>query len=292
MPAGKAILNCRTSAGAGVLTAWTPAAPSSPFLLHFLVAFPPQTQSLWLTDVATTNWPSRLSASLRGTRIKPAARQAIYLAANVPHAYVSGELVECMATSDNVVRAGLTPKLRCARAGRAHALFHRFIMCPTPAHARGNALSIRAGTATHPHSIMAKLRACAQGHQFPCTGLRQGCARARRDTEVLCASLTYEQGPPAVLRGEEVQEFTRRYAPPFDEFEVQRVELPAGASTLLPANPVRRRLRALASGSSTAWLCLAWGAIRRVPARARTPLPAKPVRRPHGRRKRILAAAA
>lgn len=39
--------------------------------------------------------------------------QAIYLAANVPHAYVSGELVECMATSDNVIRAGLTPKLRC-----------------------------------------------------------------------------------------------------------------------------------------------------------------------------------
>lgn len=38
--------------------------------------------------------------------------QAIYLAANVPHAYVSGELVECMATSDNVIRAGLTPKLR------------------------------------------------------------------------------------------------------------------------------------------------------------------------------------
>jgi mannose-6-phosphate isomerase len=74
---------------------------------------------------------------------------------------------------------------------------------------------------------------------------------------VLCASLTYEQGPPAVLRGEEVQEFTRRYAPPFDEFEVQRVELPAGASTLLPASPVRRRPCALASGSSTAWLCLA-----------------------------------
>ncbi len=40
--------------------------------------------------------------------------QAVYLAANVPHAYVSGELVECMATSDNVIRAGLTPKLRRA----------------------------------------------------------------------------------------------------------------------------------------------------------------------------------
>ncbi len=48
--------------------------------------------------------------------------QAIYLAANVPHAYVSGELVECMATSDNVIRAGLTPKLRCARACAASLL--------------------------------------------------------------------------------------------------------------------------------------------------------------------------
>lgn len=30
----------------------------------------------------------------------------------MPHAYISGQIVECMATSDNVVRAGLTPKLR------------------------------------------------------------------------------------------------------------------------------------------------------------------------------------
>ena len=38
--------------------------------------------------------------------------QAMYLPANEPHAYVSGELVEAMAASDNVIRAGLTPKLR------------------------------------------------------------------------------------------------------------------------------------------------------------------------------------
>lgn len=38
--------------------------------------------------------------------------QAICLAANEPHAYVSGNIVECMATSDNVIRAGLTPKAR------------------------------------------------------------------------------------------------------------------------------------------------------------------------------------
>lgn len=38
--------------------------------------------------------------------------EALYIDANEPHAYVSGECIECMATSDNVVRAGLTAKQR------------------------------------------------------------------------------------------------------------------------------------------------------------------------------------
>eukprot|EP00257_Ricinus_communis_P027860 XP_025015274.1 mannose-6-phosphate isomerase 2 [Ricinus communis] len=38
--------------------------------------------------------------------------EALYLGANEPHAYLYGECIECMATSDNVVRAGLTPKHR------------------------------------------------------------------------------------------------------------------------------------------------------------------------------------
>lgn len=38
--------------------------------------------------------------------------QSMFLSANEPHAYLSGDCVECMATSDNVVRAGLTPKLK------------------------------------------------------------------------------------------------------------------------------------------------------------------------------------
>lgn len=36
--------------------------------------------------------------------------EAVYLGANEPHAYLSGDCIECMASSDNVVRAGLTPK--------------------------------------------------------------------------------------------------------------------------------------------------------------------------------------
>lgn len=38
--------------------------------------------------------------------------EAIFLAANEPHAYLSGDCIECMACSDNVIRAGLTPKFK------------------------------------------------------------------------------------------------------------------------------------------------------------------------------------
>ena len=38
--------------------------------------------------------------------------QAMFLGADEPHAYLSGHILECMAASDNVVRAGLTPKAR------------------------------------------------------------------------------------------------------------------------------------------------------------------------------------
>lgn len=38
--------------------------------------------------------------------------EALYLGPNEPHAYLSGDCVECMACSDNVVRAGLTPKYK------------------------------------------------------------------------------------------------------------------------------------------------------------------------------------
>lgn len=38
--------------------------------------------------------------------------EAIYTGAGIAHAYIKGNLVECMANSDNVVRAGLTPKFK------------------------------------------------------------------------------------------------------------------------------------------------------------------------------------
>ena len=46
---------------------------------------------------------------LNHVTLKPG--EAMFLRANLPHAYLSGDCIECMACSDNVVRAGLTPKV-------------------------------------------------------------------------------------------------------------------------------------------------------------------------------------
>lgn len=40
------------------------------------------------------------------------AGECFFMGPNEPHAYLSGDCIECMALSDNVVRAGLTPKLK------------------------------------------------------------------------------------------------------------------------------------------------------------------------------------
>ncbi len=44
------------------------------------------------------------------------AGEGIYTPAGIPHAYLKGNIVECMANSDNVVRVGLTPKFKDAQA--------------------------------------------------------------------------------------------------------------------------------------------------------------------------------
>ncbi|OUM54705.1 hypothetical protein BVG19_g4125 [[Candida] boidinii] len=38
--------------------------------------------------------------------------EAIFLQAKDPHAYISGDIMECMAASDNVIRSGFTPKFK------------------------------------------------------------------------------------------------------------------------------------------------------------------------------------
>eukprot|EP00889_Picochlorum_renovo_P002364 jgi/Picre1/29394/NNA_004782.t1 len=59
--------------------------------------------------------------------------EGIVLNANEPHAYLSGEIVECMATSDNVIRAGLTPKFKDTK-----------ILCDSLSYKQGNPDIVRA----------------------------------------------------------------------------------------------------------------------------------------------------
>jgi mannose-6-phosphate isomerase len=107
-------------------------------------------------------------------QVRLAPGQAVYLPANVPHAYLDGEIVECMAASDNVIRAGLTPKFK--------------------------------------------------------------------DTQVLCASLTYQQGLPEVLGGDASESGLRVYQPPFEEFEIQCLRVDVGKSSELLASEGPRLL--------------------------------------------------
>lgn len=44
--------------------------------------------------------------------VKLEVGEAIYIEPNDIHAYISGDAIECMACSDNVIRAGLTTKLK------------------------------------------------------------------------------------------------------------------------------------------------------------------------------------
>jgi hypothetical protein len=42
-----------------------------------------------------------------------------------------------------------------------------------------------------------------------------------RDTDILCDMLTYVAGMPDILEGDAQDEVTRRYSPPFDEFQLE-----------------------------------------------------------------------
>ena len=55
---------------------------------------------------------SGLAALCIMNRVTMLPGQAIFIGANTPHAYLDGDLVECMACSDNVIRAGLTTKYK------------------------------------------------------------------------------------------------------------------------------------------------------------------------------------
>ncbi|MFZ1978020.1 MAG: hypothetical protein WAV76_08705, partial [Bacteroidota bacterium] len=60
-------------------------------------------------------------------QLKPG--QAIFTDAGIPHAYIKGNIVECMANSDNVVRAGLTNKFKDV-AALLDIVRYNFAECP------------------------------------------------------------------------------------------------------------------------------------------------------------------
>jgi len=92
--------------------------------------------------------------------------EGLCLEANNPHAYISGDCMECMACSDNVVRAGLTPK---------------FI-----------------------------------------------------DADTLVSMLSYECGPAKLLFPQSISEHISVYIPPFEEFRLYKIDVPAGSRFSLP----------------------------------------------------------
>ena len=82
------------------------------YLLNYVVLEPGEATRASRVDPRPKEpGPSRADAVPTRACVRVCA-QALFLAANEPHAYISGECVECMATSDNVVRAGLTPKYK------------------------------------------------------------------------------------------------------------------------------------------------------------------------------------
>ncbi|XP_076902164.1 mannose-6-phosphate isomerase 1-like [Bidens hawaiensis] len=108
-------------------------------------------------------------ASLLLNLVKLEPGDGLYIGADEPHAYLNGECIECMATSDNVVRAGLTPKYM--------------------------------------------------------------------DVKTLCSMLTYKQGLPEILKGVPINQYVRRYTPPFEEFELDQCVVNQGGSVVFPALP-------------------------------------------------------
>lgn len=108
-----------------IITFYTTVAEAIRALVSRLQAAPSPTPKEALILRLDTQYPADvgvLSAFFLNYLSLPAG-QSIALPANVPHAYVSGQLVECMATSDNVIRAGLTPKV-VVQCIKTHSIIH------------------------------------------------------------------------------------------------------------------------------------------------------------------------
>ncbi len=68
--------------------------------------------------------------------------QSLFIPANVPHAYMEGTGIECMANSDNVIRAGLTPKAVDIKALMSTLVFEPLALAPVPPQEDGHGRSV------------------------------------------------------------------------------------------------------------------------------------------------------
>jgi len=69
-------------------------------------------EKTFLSEFETYGYDPGLITLLLFNKITLDKGEGLNISAGIPHAYISGNIIECMANSDNVVRGGLTPKFK------------------------------------------------------------------------------------------------------------------------------------------------------------------------------------
>lgn len=147
-------------------------------------------------------------------RLQPG--QAVALPANEPHAYISGEIVEIMATS------GEGSKRPAPRQGGGCGGGSRSMWCGALGCCAAGGCCLAGQLMVHRCLLSASSSLCPH-HPFPPALLpadnviRAGLTPKLRDVEALCSSLTYGQGLPELLTGAKAAASPHLavYRPPF-----------------------------------------------------------------------------
>ena len=159
-------------------------------------------------------------------RLQPG--QAVALPANEPHAYISGEIMECMATS------GRVPVCVCVcvcGGGAGGSLEGAAGRGCGSREGRGEGAAACSAEQQQRRLRRVRLPDTSSALLLPCLSplaslppppptdnvIRAGLTPKLRDTEVLCESLTYGQGVPEVLTGAKsaASPHLALYRPPF-----------------------------------------------------------------------------
>lgn len=114
------------------------------------------------------------SLVLNYVQLSPTAEDgdALFLAPNEPHAYLYGDIVECMAASDNVVRAGLTPKERDVSTLIDMLTYESFAAQDVPLHGVPNGVGSKLYKAPVKEFNIIKMVLNQQVKSVPCDALK------------------------------------------------------------------------------------------------------------------------